>query len=259
MSSKAVSIGSPVRYSRSLAIGAGFAVGWTPCIGPILGAILALAATSGGVLHGAFLLAAWSIGLGIPFLIAGLALGHMMAGMKRISRYMPVIEIAAGSLVILVGVLIFLDRFTIFNQFFADGANVVIGAEGAIEGTSVTGPLGFGVAFLAGVIAFISPCCLPLVPAYLGHLAGLTGEGGEQDFAKRRGATFRHALAFVIGFSLIFVALGASAGIAGSFIRDNLPTIEKIAGVLLVILGLNLAGIIKIPFLYRTYTLRFGG
>ena len=65
--------------------------------------------------------------------------------------------------------------------------------------------------------------------------------------------TFRHALAFVAGFSLVFVALGASAGAAGYVVRDNLGTIEKVAGVLLIVMGLNLIGILRIPLLYRTY------
>jgi len=246
---------SALRYGKSLGIGAAFAVGWTPCIGPILGAILTLAASSGTVLHGAFLLAAWSAGLGIPFLIAGLAMGQMMAGMRKIRPAMPVIEVIGGAIVILVGVLIFLDRFTVFNQYFTVSADLVIGAEGGFEGVSVTGPLGFGVAFVAGVIAFLSPCCLPLVPAYLAHLACLTA---ESDFTNQRSTAFRHALAFVGGFSLVFVALGASVGAIGYVVQDSLPTIEKVAGVALIILGLNLMGVIRIPFLYRTYSLSVG-
>ncbi len=247
----------PVRYARSFAVGAGFAIGWTPCIGPILGAILVLAASSGTVVHGALLLGVWSAGLGVPFLIAGLALGHVMTGTKRVERFLPYIELFAGALVMLVGTLIFLDRFTIFNQYFAGGASTVTEAEGAIEGINVHGPFGFAAAFLAGIIAFISPCSLPLVPAYLGHLAGVSGD--ELGSGQRRGVTFRHSLAFVIGFSAVFVILGASLGVLGSLVRDNLSTIEKIAGVMLVVLGLNLAGAIRIPFLYRTYALRIGG
>jgi Cytochrome C biogenesis protein transmembrane region len=71
---------------------------------------LTLAASSATVVHGAFLLAAWSAGLGVPFLIAGLALGRVMAGMRRIQPVIPLIEVLAGSLVILVGVLNFLDH-----------------------------------------------------------------------------------------------------------------------------------------------------
>lgn len=243
---------SALKYGRSFAVGSAFAVGWTPCIGPILGAILTLAASSSTVLQGAFLLAAWSAGLGLPFLLTGLALGSVVGGMRKLRPVMPALEILGGVLVILVGALIFLDRFTVFNSYFTAGVGVVTGGEGRIEGFGVTGPLGFGVAFAAGVIAFISPCCLPLVPAYIAHLAGMST---ETDNATARGHTFRHALAFVLGFSVVFVILGASLGAVGYLVRDQLPTIQKIAGVMLVVMGLNLAGVIRIPWLYRTYQL----
>jgi cytochrome c biogenesis protein CcdA len=167
---------------------------------------------------------------------------------------MPVLEVLGGALVIVVGILIFLDRFTIFNQYFTAGSSTVTGAEGHIAGLDVNGPAGFATAFVAGVIAFLSPCCLPLVPAYLAHLAGLSGEGDLQNASAR---TFRHALAFVGGFSLLFVLLGASIGAVGYVVRDHLDLIDKVAGVLLIAMGLNLVGIIRIPWLYRTYQVEF--
>jgi cytochrome c biogenesis protein CcdA len=255
-----------MRYGKSFGIGSAFAVGWTPCIGPILGAILTLAAADGAaagadfaawgsVLHGAFLLSAWSIGLGIPFLIAGFALGSVMRGMRKIGPLMPVLEIVGGVLVIFIGALIFLDEFTVFNQYFTGGEANVVGAEESIAGgLSLTGPFGFTIAFLAGIIAFLSPCVLPMVPAYVMHLAGVsTDTVGDQ-----RWQTFRHSIAFVLGFSLIFVALGASVGAVGFLIRDNILLIQKFAGVMLIILGLNLLGVLKIPWLYRTYQFDFG-
>jgi cytochrome c biogenesis protein CcdA len=247
---------SLVNYGRSFGVGSAFAVGWTPCIGPILGAILTLAASSATVVHGAFLLAFWSAGLGLPFLVAGLALGRVMAAMRRLRPVMPVLEVVGGALVIVVGVLIFLDRFTIFNQYFGSGVSTVTNAEGSIDGIDVGGPFGFGVAFAAGVIAFVSPCCLPLVPAYIAHLAGVSAErGGGVDLD--RGLTARHALAFVLGFSVVFIILGASIGAVGYVVRDNLPALEKVAGVLLIVMGLNLMGVIRIPWLYRTYQVEF--
>jgi cytochrome c biogenesis protein CcdA len=241
------------RYGKSFVIGAAFAVGWTPCIGPILGAILTLAASSGTVLKGTFLLSAWSLGLGLPFLIAGLALGSVMRGIRRLRPVMPVLEVVGGLLVIFIGALIFLNRFTIFNQYFTGGVDTVTNAEGGLGGISVNSPGGFVVAFAAGVIAFISPCCLPMVPAYLAHLAGVSADAIDE----RRWVTFRHSVAFVLGFSAVFVALGASVGAVGYVVRDNLPTIEKIAGVLLIAMGLNLLGILRIPWLYRTYQIDF--
>jgi cytochrome c biogenesis protein CcdA len=245
-----------LRYGRSFGIGSAFAVGWTPCIGPILGAVLTLAAASSTVAQGAFLLLAWSLGLGVPFLIAGLMLGQVMRGIKKIGPLMPVLEVVGGLLVIVIGALIFIDEFTIFNQYFTGGVDRVTGAEEGLNGVSIEGPLGFGVAFAAGVIAFLSPCTLPMVPAYLAHLAGVSAEAAA---GKERGVTFRHSLAFVLGFSLFFVMLGASAGAVGFVVRDNLATIEKIAGALLIALGLNLIGILRIPWLYRTYQIEFGG
>ena len=237
------------RYGKSFGIGSAFAVGWTPCIGPILGAILTLAASSGTVWQGTFLLSAWSLGLGVPFLITGLALGSVMTGIRRIRPIMPVLEIAGGVLVIVIGALIFLDEFTVFNRYFTGGANTVTGAEGNLTGLDVSSPFGFIAAFGAGVIAFLSPCCLPMVPAYVAHLAGVSTD----TIGSRRGVTFRHALSFVAGFSIIFVALGASVGAVGFVVRDNLDVIEKVAGVLLIVMGLNLIGLLRIPLLYRTY------
>jgi cytochrome c biogenesis protein CcdA len=238
-----------------MGIGSAFAVGWTPCIGPILGAVLTLAASSATVLQGTFLLAAWSLGLGVPFLIAGLMLGQVMTGMRKIRPVMPVLEVVGGVLVIFIGALIFLDRVTIFNQYFTGGVNAVTGAEEGLTGVDVTSPFGFVVAFAAGVVAFISPCTLPMVPAYLLHLAGVSAESAAGGAG--RSTTFRHSLAFVVGFSLVFVALGASVGAIGFVVRDHLPTIGKVAGVLLIILGLNLLGILRIPWLYRTYQVEF--
>jgi cytochrome c-type biogenesis protein len=125
----------------------------------------------------------------------------------------------------------------------------------------LTGPWGFAFAFAAGVISFLSPCVLPLVPAYLAHLTGTTATL-EADASRRR-ETLTHAVAFVAGFGVIFSLLGASVGLLGAafgaddsnFVRDHQRTLEQIAGVLLVILGLNLMGVIRIPLLYRTFTL----
>jgi len=242
-----------LRYGKSFGIGSAFAVGWTPCIGPILGAILALAASSATVWKGTFLLSAWSLGLGLPFLAAGLMLGQLMRGMRKVRPIMPVLEVLGGVLVIFIGALIFFDRFTIFNQYFGGGGDNVTAAEGGLTGIGVTGVFGFAAAFSAGVIAFLSPCVLPMVPAYVMHLAGVSSEAAGNV----RWYTFRHALAFVLGFSAVFVALGASVGAVGYVVRDNLDTIEKVAGALLIVMGLNLLGIIKIPWLYRTYQLEF--
>ena len=122
--------------------------------------------------------------------------------------------------------------------------------EGWVE--YLTGPFGIGFAFAAGVISFLSPCVLPLVPAYIAHLTGVTSAA---DAPAGRRETMSHALAFVIGFGVVFTTIGASVGLAGGLIADRMPTLEKVAGVFLIILGLNLMGVIRIPWLYRTYQL----
>jgi len=105
-------------YGRSALIGAGFALGWTPCIGPVLGSILTLAAVESTVIKGIVLLVCYSLGLGLPFLITGMAVGSITSGLKRINRFLPAIERGSGMLLILVGVLLIADRLTIFNHYF---------------------------------------------------------------------------------------------------------------------------------------------
>ena len=102
------------------------------------------------------------------------------------------------------------------------------------------------VAFGAGVLSFVSPCVLPLVPVYLGYLSGTTV--GEES--ANRAKTVAHAFAFVMGFTLVFVVVGASVGLIGFVLLRYLPIIVKVGGVILVILGLHLTGLVKIPFLY---------
>jgi cytochrome c-type biogenesis protein len=135
-------------------------------------------------------------------------------------------------------------------------------------------------AFAAGTLSVASPCVLPLIPAYLGYLTGTAVDSPQQATATAAASTggggatvvtlsgsprdrsaggpspFRHAVAFVAGFSLVLIAFGASIGLLGFFlggneffIRDNQDTILKVAGVALIVLGLHLSGVITIPFL----------
>ena len=84
----------------------------------MLGAILTLAAASSTVHQGAYLLLAYSAGLALPFLAAGYALGSVTAGLRRFGRFLPALELATGAVVLLVGVLVFLNEFTSLNQYF---------------------------------------------------------------------------------------------------------------------------------------------
>jgi cytochrome c-type biogenesis protein len=106
------------------------------------------------------------------------------------------------------------------------------------------------IAAFAGLLSFLSPCVLPLVPAYLGYLSGATV--ARADGARsRRFATFMHALFFVLGFTVIFVALGATASFIGRLLNQHIYTLQRIGGVIIIVFGLHTIGIIKIPFLYR--------
>ncbi len=113
-------------------------------------------------------------------------------------------------------------------------------------------PLSFGLAFAAGLASFLSPCMLPLLPIYLAQLVGQSAyqSTGGQDGRPARFITFLHSVMFVLGFTLAFVALGATASALGSFVRAYQFQLRQIGGVLLVLIGLHLAGVLKLPFLY---------
>jgi len=98
----------------------------------------------------------------------------------------------------------------------------------------------------AGLLTFVSPCVLPLVPVYLGFLSSKSVNG---ELLER--AVFSHALFFVLGFSVLFIALGASVGLIGNTLIGQLPLLRKIAGIFLILLGIHLMGLMRIPFLYR--------
>lgn len=107
-------------------------------------------------------------------------------------------------------------------------------------------------ALLAGLLSFVSPCVLPLVPAYLCFLGGasldqLTAEEGIDQALARRVAV--SAAAFVVGFGTVFVSLGATATLAGQFLAQNMDILSKIAGVVIVLFGLHFMGVFRIGFL----------
>ena len=103
----------------AMLVGIAFAFGWTPCIGPILAAILTIAAAQESIGQGVRLLAVYSLGLGIPFLLTSLAINQFFAAFARIRRYYHAIEVASGALMVAIGVLIFTNRFTIIAQYLS--------------------------------------------------------------------------------------------------------------------------------------------
>ncbi|HEY5158842.1 MAG TPA: cytochrome c biogenesis protein CcdA [Anaerolineales bacterium] len=104
-----------------------------------------------------------------------------------------------------------------------------------------------GLAFLAGLASFLSPCVLSLVPAYIGYLGGRAA-GGETATGSRW-ATFTHGLAFVLGFSLVFIIFNILASALGLLLYDIRLWLEKIGGIVIVIFGLHMIGVFRIPFM----------
>jgi cytochrome c-type biogenesis protein len=102
----------PVGYVGSVLVGMAFAAGWTPCIGPVLGAILGLAATSSDLSRGMLLLAAYSAGLAVPFLLAAVALESFLGWFQRFRRYLPWVMRLSGALLVFVGLLMVTGEFT---------------------------------------------------------------------------------------------------------------------------------------------------
>src|SRR5438309_9126354 len=96
-------------------------------------------------------------------------------------------------------------------------------------------------AFLAGLVSFLSPCVLPLVPGYISMLSGIGMEQLRQGEVPRSGL-FSSALAFVAGFSVVFIALGASASAVGAFLKQNRNLLAPVAGALILLFGLHLIG-----------------
>jgi cytochrome c-type biogenesis protein len=109
------------------------------------------------------------------------------------------------------------------------------------------------VALAAGIISFLSPCVLPLVPAYIGQLSAIAVASAADGARPSRWSAMRHALAYVAGFGAVFTLLGVTATFAAGPLVDYLPGLRTVGGAVLVVLGLNLAGILRIPALERNW------
>jgi cytochrome c-type biogenesis protein len=107
--------------------------------------------------------------------------------------------------------------------------------------------ISIGLAFLAGLASFLSPCVFSLVPAYIGYLGGRAA-GGENRPGNRF-VTFTHGLAFVLGFSVVFVFLGVAASAFGTLLYDLRHGVARVGGIMVIIFGLHMTGLLRIPFL----------
>jgi cytochrome c-type biogenesis protein len=113
--------------------------------------------------------------------------------------------------------------------------------------------LSFAVAVGAGLISFLSPCVLPLVPAYLGQLTAVAVANADSSVATSRWLALRHSAAYVLGFGLVFTLLGVTATLVAGGLSDFLPALRQVGGIVLIVLGLSLAGIVRIPILERSW------
>lgn len=113
---------------------------------------------------------------------------------------------------------------------------------------ALLGPAGFFVAFLVGTVSFFSPCVLPLLPGYLSYVSGVSG---EQAAAPKRHRVFFATLLFVAGFATIFTALGATATALGDVLLQHLPALTRIAGAIVIVIGVSILMPSLLPFMER--------
>jgi len=160
-------------YWGSLAMGLFFAAGWSPCIGATLGAILTLGFSQDTVGQAMLLSSGYSIGLGIPFLLLALGMERTSTWVRRLKKHIRVFQIISGVLIIGIGLLLITDSLTLLARWGQQsGLYLDLPASGAVPG--------YLTAVAAGLLSFLSPCVLPLVPAYLGYLSGHVVAGVRQ-------------------------------------------------------------------------------
>lgn len=109
--------------------------------------------------------------------------------------------------------------------------------------------MNYFLSFLEGVITFISPCLLPMLPVYISYFAGQTSNGSKSN-------AFMNALGFVLGFTLVFILLGAFAGVIGNVFIQNMNSLHLITGIIVILFGLNFMGILQLPFLRINHHLK---
>lgn len=173
-------------YLSSALMGVSFSAGWVPCVGPILASILFLASDSATAVQGALLLAIYSLGLGLPFLITGAAFSRATDILRRLNRHANIVSLVSGIFLLYVAWLLWADQLTMLTTQFAFLnqwvflLEEVLSSSVGVDAVFSAGALNAApLAFIAGIISFISPCVLPLIPAYIGYLSGAALSGGR--------------------------------------------------------------------------------
>lgn len=157
------------QYLSSALFGAAFAVGWTPCVGAVLGAVLTLAITRP---EAAFpLMLSYSIGLGIPFIITAIFISQASSMVRKLSPFLKWFNLVFGVLLVLLGILVATGTLSIVASFLPVTELFFRGAQ---DSGMMAGDPTILITFIAGLVSFFSPCILPLVPAYLTFIAGTT-------------------------------------------------------------------------------------
>lgn len=151
----------------SFLFGAGFGAGWSPCVGAILGAIITLASTQ--PTNALLLMLAYSVGLGIPFILAGVFAEYSKGFVRRLGDKLATIQKVLGVVLIALGIMIFSEHLLVFAELTAQSD-----LFNWIDTTLASAGVNLFIAFVAGIASFLSPCVLPLLPVYLAYLAGLT-------------------------------------------------------------------------------------
>ncbi len=168
MDTRAQYTGQRGTYGGSALMGVFFAAGWSPCIGATLGAILTMGFSQQTVGQAMWLASGYSLGLGIPFLALALGLERASGWLKHMRPYQKYFKIASGVFIIAIGVLLLTNTMSLIAIWaFKNGYYIESFAAYAAAPTYFT-------AIFAGLLSFLSPCVLPLVPAYLGYLSGHT-------------------------------------------------------------------------------------
>lgn len=174
-------------YLSSAMLGVSFSAGWVPCVGPILASILWLASDGATAAQGALLLAFYSLGLGIPFIITGLAFSSATKLLRRLNRHANIVSIISGIFLLYVAWLLWSGSLNTLTTQFSFLNDWVFALEDWLALSSGTGGDIISVSLLAaapialaaGIISFISPCVLPLIPAYIGYLGGAAVNTGR--------------------------------------------------------------------------------